>query len=334
MEAALMERKARTRVSRLSGIPQRTIRKAVNNRPAGSLAGFVWHMTGSGQMLAIVLSIIITLLALAPIELQRRMVDHAIGNNDARLLITLALIYAATIVLHQGFKLGLGVLQNWMSESAIARMRAYLWDRRGDETGKSGEGRDIVSVMTTETTALGGFAGGAPSLAVANIAMLIGTLGYMFWMAPLVALAGLALLIPQAVMAPLMQKRLNRLVAIRLRMMRRFTAALGRDMPPEAEELSLRAHHLFDSRLIFVLWKYAMKAMLNLMNGAAPLAVIGLGGWMVINGDTTIGVVIAFVGGFSRLGDPVRQLIAFYREAAEARVRHRMVVTWMTKADD
>lgn len=291
-------------------------------------------MTGRGQLVAMALSVAGTLLALAPIELQRRMIDDAIGGEDTQLLLTLGLIYLGAIMLRQVVKLALGLLQNWLSESAIAYMRGHLWSLRGAEAPRNGEGRDIVSVMTTETEALGGFAGAGPSLALANVAMLIGALGYMFWVEPFVALAGLALLAPQAALAPVLQRRLNRLIAVRLRMMRRFTTALGRDDPPEETELRKRAHHLYDSRIIFVIWKQSMKALLNLLNAAAPLAVIGIGGWMVINGGTTLGVVVAFVGGFSRLGDPVRQLISFYREAAEAKVRHEMVASWMSKPED
>jgi ABC-type bacteriocin/lantibiotic exporter with double-glycine peptidase domain len=73
-----------------------------------------------------------------------------------------------------------------------------------------------------------------------------------------------------------------------------------------------------------------MKALLNLLNGLAPLGVIVAGGWLAVSGETTVGVIIAFVGGFSRLGGPIRQLIVFYREAAEASVRHQMIARWMT----
>ena len=43
-----------------------------------------------------------------------------------------------------------------------------------------------------------------------------------------------------------------------------------------------------------------------------------------------LGVIIAFAGGFSRLGDPFRQLIGFYRETAEAEVRHDLLAKWMS----
>lgn len=289
-------------------------------------------MTGKSQALACCLSVVATFLSLAPIELQRRMIDDAIGVGDAGLLLVLAAVYAASVIALQMVKLWLGVLQGWMSESAVAYTRSHLWRLRGGEADAiNGEGRDIVSVLTTETEALGGFAGVGPSQFISNATMLLGALGYMFWVEPLVAIVGLALILPQALLAPVMQRRLNRLVAIRLRQMRRLTASIDRSEPPDEEEMRLRLKNIFRNRMSFFWWKFLMKSALNFLNGIAPLGVIVAGGWLVISGGTTLGVIVAFVGGFSRLGDPIRQLIAFYREAAQAQVRHDMIAGWMTK---
>jgi ABC-type bacteriocin/lantibiotic exporter with double-glycine peptidase domain len=50
---------------------------------------------------------------------------------------------------------------------------------------------------------------------------------------------------------------------------------------------------------------------------------------MVIEGETTIGVVVAFISGFDRMSTPLRELIAYYRIAAQASVQHRMIARWM-----
>jgi ABC-type bacteriocin/lantibiotic exporter with double-glycine peptidase domain len=67
----------------------------------------------------------------------------------------------------------------------------------------------------------------------------------------------------------------------------------------------------------------------NLLNGLAPLSVLLVGGVMVIEGETTIGVVVAFISGFDRLSTSLRELIAYYRVAAQAAVQHRMIARWM-----
>lgn len=287
-------------------------------------------MTGLWQFAALGLALLATALALAPIELQRRLFDDAIAKGDARLLVLLAGVYLAVVALHQVAKFALGLVQNWLSESALRYTRNHLWGLRGAEPPANGNGRDATAILTTELPALAGFSGARPSQALADLALLAGALVYMFAVEPRVALVGLLLLLPQVALAPVIQRRLNRLVEARLRLMRRYAAASGAERPPEAAGMRRRVSNLYDMRLRFVFWKLVMKALLNFLNAAAPLAVIAAGGFMVISGETSLGVVVAFVGGFSRLGDPARQLIAFYREAAEANVRHRMIARWMT----
>jgi ABC-type bacteriocin/lantibiotic exporter with double-glycine peptidase domain len=49
----------------------------------------------------------------------------------------------------------------------------------------------------------------------------------------------------------------------------------------------------------------------------------------VIIGQTSLGVVVAFISGFERLADPLRQLVTFYTLAAQSRVRHEAIARWM-----
>jgi len=40
-------------------------------------------------------------------------------------------------------------------------------------------------------------------------------------------------------------------------------------------------------------------------------------------------VIVAFLSGFDRISGPIRDLIAFYRLAAQAEVQHAMIARWM-----
>lgn len=307
----------------------REVTRSGDDSPAKSVWGYTLRLTGRAQIVAFALALLSTIVGLAPIELQRRMVDGAIAEKDGELLIFLALLYLGAVVAQQGAKFALRMMQSWMAESATFYTRRHLWRLHSGAEGAS-DRRDVVAILTQEVEALAKFAGGAPSQAFANASLLVGALGYMFWVSPGVAAAGLALLAPQVILTPLMQRRLNRLVSIRLRLKRRFTNAVSAETaPPDESEFDQKTSRLFGSRMIFDFWKFLMKTVLNLLNGLAPLGVIAVGGWMVIQGDATVGVVIAFVTGFSRLGDPIRQLISFYREAAEAEVRHSLIARWM-----
>ncbi|MEM7546604.1 MAG: ABC transporter ATP-binding protein, partial [Pseudomonadota bacterium] len=93
----------------------RRIRRTGDNSPATSVWRFVWRMTGRSQVLAITLAVLTTLAALAPIELQRRMIDDALPAGDVPLLMLLGGIYLFSILALQALKFALGMVAGWLS---------------------------------------------------------------------------------------------------------------------------------------------------------------------------------------------------------------------------
>ena len=69
--------------------------------------------------------------------------------------------------------------------------------------------------------------------------------------------------------------------------------------------------------------------MSDLLQSLGPLAALAYGGWLVVQGETTVGTVVAFVSAFQRLSGPLRSLLTFYRQWQQARVQHRLVARWM-----
>jgi ABC-type bacteriocin/lantibiotic exporter with double-glycine peptidase domain len=72
--------------------------------------------------------------------------------------------------------------------------------------------------------------------------------------------------------------------------------------------------------------KFLSKLLTNFMNYLAPLSVLLVGGYLAIEGQTTVGTIVAFISGFERMADPSRQLIAYYRLASESQVQYRLIV--------
>src|SRR3546814_5695026 len=69
---------------------------------------------------------------------------------------------------------------------------------------------------------LGGFVGEGLSQPVVNGGMLVAMGGYMLVVEPLVALISMAFVLPQIVLMPLLQGRINRLIERRVVLLRRF----------------------------------------------------------------------------------------------------------------
>ena len=51
---------------------------------------------------------------------------------------------------------------------------------------------------------------------------------------------------------------------------------------------------------------------------------LGVGGWYVIHGQTSVSTLVVFISGFQRIADPWDQLINFYRTAQIAQTKYRL----------
>ncbi len=313
----------------------RTVQRTGDHTPSASIWGYVKRMTGWHQLFACLLALAIAAVDVAPLDLQRRIVDHAVKEKDIHLFVVLASIYLGVAVLHKALKFGLGFYQNWMTESAVFYTRAHIFEIYGHHlVENAAENRDsgtVVSIIGSETDSIGEFVGTAISEAAINIATMIGVIGYMLVIDMRIALIGILLLIPQIVLTPLVQRKLNRLVALNVGLLR----ALGRDVShlSQAGSTSDRAlwRTIYRNRMIQSLIRNGLKAGLNFLNAMAPLAVLIVGGYQVMHGQTTIGVILAFISGFDRISEPIRNLITFYRNAQQANVRHAMIARWMIR---
>lgn len=307
------------------------IRRTGDDTPTRGLFHFVLRMTGRHQVAVVGLSLTIAALNVAPLELQRRIVDDAIILGDVDLLIRLALVYLAAILALGALKLFLRLYEGWLAEGAILYCRRHLttlWHERRSE-GDDGEDEGAaVSIVRSEIEAVGGFAGAGLSDPAGQAGVLLAVLGYMVIVEPKIALLSLIFILPQLLLTPLVQRRLNRLTERRLELLRKVSdEVLAAE--PDSEAFDSLTSRVYRNRFLFFFWKFSSKAALNFMNALAPLAALGFGGYMVIQGETELGVVVAFTAGFARLSDPIRQLIAYYRTAAETAVKHDLIAKWM-----
>lgn len=307
----------------------RAIPRTGDDRPAASLWGYVRRMTGWHQAAIGLLALAVAALGFAPVELQRRIIDDAIAEGDAELLLWLGAAYAGLLLAAQGAKAALMLYQGWLAESAARYTRRHLIGLHCAGLGKPRGNGEAVSIIGPEVDKLAGFAGEGPSNAVQHSALLVIGVGYMLTVDAAVAAVGLLLLVPQALLTPLMQRRLNRLMRARVQAMRALgNRVAGQSLCPQATGGTVLGR-IYTNRMAIHAWKALTKGVLNLVNGLAPLSVLLVGGWLAIEGETTVGVIVAFVSGFQRLADPLRALIKFYRTCAQTEVQHRMIARWM-----
>src|SRR5271170_7293219 len=151
---------ARRRDPMTPGLPVRsTPPRGRAKLAAKGLYGYIWAISGRAQILLALLSIFIFLLDLVPLELQRRIVNYAIGQRAFTELIWLCGIYALTALAQGLAKLAWNISRNSVGEATSQRLRldtfaAALRHPEPDTTAREGVG---ISIIMSEADPVGLF---------------------------------------------------------------------------------------------------------------------------------------------------------------------------------
>lgn len=316
-----------------------------------SVYRYIFRYSKMQQVVVIIMTLGLLPLAPIPLELQRRLLDDAVANKDVDLLIWLATLYVGALLLSSALKLAMRIQRELISARIVHALRRSVYyhiytvtppallkaSAKGDDVVDEGA---VVSMLSSETEKLGGFAGAAISGPLLQIGTLCVVLGYMFYIEPLVATIALVLYSPQFVVVPIFQARLNRLAgekAITVRTLGNFIVDnaepdLLNKPPPEG--FSVLTDKILSLRTKFLMTKNIMKTINNLLIALGPFGVIAYGGYLVIQGQVEVGVILAFVSGLERLGGPIRELIGSYGSITDARMRYRILLESFPKGMD
>ena len=296
-----------------------------------SLYRLVWTRTRPWQVAVLALGLLTPVLTVIPLDLQRRIVDEAIPGGDLGMLALLALGYAAVAAATAGLKFLIYILRGVIE----ARMTRYLRARtigaqrlRPDATGRAALG-PVTSILAEEAYPLGGFAAEAINTPVIEIGTMATVAGFLFVTDPRLALIGVGAIAVQAAVVPVVQRVVNRITRRRIMAERAATgatvAATMHEGGAQFRSALGAARRAYVERMRMNLWKAALKSGLRFSDNLAVMLVLGVGGMLVVQGETTLGVVVAFLSGLRRLTDPWGTLVTFYRDFADAQMKYDLV---------
>jgi ABC-type multidrug transport system fused ATPase/permease subunit len=309
--------------------------------PAGLFA-YIRRISGRDQLALCALSVVVFLLATAPVELQRRVVNVALHDRDFPGVALLCSIYVGVTLTAGLLKLVLHVYRGWVSENAVRQLRAVVYDlaaecREGggcDDPKEEGVG---ISVILAEAEHVGGFVGISVSEPVLQLGILLSVFGYMVVLNPWMAVLSFLLFSPQLVFVPRLQHRINERARERIQVLREVSGDLIDDWSQGRTRLR---RPLFLERIDRVLalnmrifkLKYAMNFLINEVHHIGIVAILLVGSWLALGGSIEIGTVVAFISGLGRVKEPWGDLVSYFREMAVARVKYGLVAGAFAKA--
>jgi ABC-type multidrug transport system fused ATPase/permease subunit len=237
------------------------------------------------------------------------------------------------VLIQNGAKYVLNMTKGRVLEEVARDIRFKVFrmlerDPAVDEWGRAlpADHGTTISMLAAESDDVGGFASESFSVPLLQVGTIVSVVGYLLWVEPLIAAFAFAIYLPQAVTVPRVQNAINRLARTRTRTIRRLgrIAAEGASSTA-AERAGVLIENAFATRMAIYRRKFFLTFLGNALDALGPIAVLTLGGWMVIRGETEISTLVVFISGFQKIADPWDVLINFYRTVSVARVSYGLV---------
>ncbi len=250
-------------------------------------------------------------------------------------------LFLLLIVLNGGLKYILNVYRGVLGERMLRRLRYDLFSRvlrfPLPHFKKVSQG-EIIPMITAETEPLGGFVGDSIALPAFQGGLLITYLLFIFNQDPLLGAFAVSLYPLQMYLIPKLQRRVNQLAKERVLTVRKMADRIGDSVSGiteihaldtsqyERADISARLGHIFRIRYELYKRKFFIKFLNNFLNQITPFFFYSVGGYFVIQGELTLGALVAVIAAFKDLAAPWNELLKFYQITEDVRVKYAQVV--------
>ncbi len=331
-----------------------------------SLFRFIWQYSRRQQVMLLALTVISFPLGFLLYDIPKAIINRAIGGegppfsagffgvdivfNMAQIpfLLTLCGIFLATVLLNNALKYVLNVFKGTLAEQLLRRLRYQLYARvlrfPLPHFKRVSQG-EMISMITGEGEQVGNFMAGAFADPVFLGGQWLVALGFILLQNPLLGVAALALYPVQIIVIPKLQKHVSRLGKARLKEIRSLSEHIGESVAGAVEvhahdtsqyELARftdRLGRIYAIRLEIFRRKYMIKFLNNFMDRLAPFFFYSIGGVLTVQGNLTVGALVAVISAHKEMAGPWKELLGWYQQRADAVVKYELLVSQFDPED-
>lgn len=292
------------------------------------------------QLLLLAIILISVFFRVVPLELQKRIINEAISTQDEQLLLWYCGLYLAAVFLAGLSKYLINMLQVIIGQKILIDLRTKLYMHllhlplqryRGLRPGSA------ISAITGELNAIGAFLGQALAVPLTSILTYVVVFSYMFSLSHTLTLITIAIYPFEFILIPLLQKRFNAWNQKRITTVREMSDTVNEAINGIVEIKSYNRYQFEKSRIGRIisklyhitvklnLYKYGIKFSGNFLQALGPFLLFLVGGHLAINGQFSLGALVAFLSAHEKLYDPWQELRLFYQEYQHARVVYQQI---------
>ncbi len=318
-----------------------------------TLFGFVWAYSKRQQLMILAITCLSFPLVYLILEVPKQIINGAIEGHrfpvdflgfelqQIDYLLLLSAGFLLLIVLNNGVKFVLNLYKGIVGERMLRRLRYQLYEaalRFRPRVFRRTSGDQLIPMITSEVEDLGHFVSEAVATPAFQGGSLVVYIGFIFVQNVWLGLVAVALYPLQAWLIPHLQRQVSLLARDRVRNLRVMADKVGSSVAG-AESLHVdatRAHHLADFsdrlhenyfiRLKIYKKKYLIKFLNNFMNQMPPFVFYAVGGYFVIEGELTIGALVASISAYQDISGPWKDLLGYYQRYAMSAIKYTTIV--------
>ncbi|WP_320172731.1 ABC transporter ATP-binding protein/permease [Maridesulfovibrio sp.] len=295
------------------------------------------------QLILLVVIFFTVAIRLVPLEMQKKIINQAISMRKVDLLFMYCGFYIASVVAASLLKYLITVLQTYIGQEALAKMRkelyAHILTLPLSYFRKANPGM-VVSSLVTELAPAGEYVGQSVAVPVTNLLTLIAFAGYMFFLNPIMAAISIALYPFVIYLVPKLQKRSNRANKQRVDTTRYLSSHINETISGiheihgngsyriENRKYGAFVDRLFKIRITWILYKQGIKVLNSFFQNLGPFLLFIVGGYLAIQGRFDLGALVAFLSAYEKIYDPWKELMDFYQVHNDSAVRYNRVMEY------
>lgn len=317
-----------------------------------SLFQFIWKYSKKNQLALTAITLLTFPILYISLELPKRIINDAIGGSgedvtvlgmtltQTQFLLVLCVGFLLAVLANGLLKMRLNTMKGVLAERLLRRFRFQMvtrmmrFPRSYFRTTSQGE---LVSMVTSEAEPMGSFMGDMLSQPIFQLGQMLTILTFLFAQSFWFGVASITLIPLQAWLIPKLQRQINLLNKSRIQEVRKLAADIGETaagvsdirmnggMRHRQSLFSSRLGNLFGIRFQIYQKKFFMKFLNNFINQLTPFFFYSVGGVLAIQGEITVGALVAALAAYKDLSSPWKELLAYYNQSQDMALRWEVV---------
>lgn len=263
-------------------------------------------------------------------------------------LLVLCLLLFILLVVNSIFSMRINTYQGVSAERMLRRLRYQLFDRilrfppRHFQRVTPSE---LSSMITSEVEPLGDFIRDSFAMPMVQGGTMITVLYFMISEDPILGVVAIAMVPVQAWIIPKLQHKVNMLGRERVFRARQLAGRVGESVlgigDIHANDTSRYLRADISHRLAGIFWvreelfnrKFFMKALNVFLSQLTPLFFYSVGGYLIIEGDLSLGALVAVLAAYNRFTTPWKELLKYYQRLNDAKIKYEQLIEQFQPSD-